>query len=530
MLFSMLEKIELGPGARAFHSLNLPNHRYKRMSEIDFVVLDPSGLLVCEVKGGRVTRAESDGMWEFTNRGGKTTRRPEGPFAQAKSAMWSLRDELEKRLEPDLLSRISFGYCVIFPNQGWAVDSVDEPAELTLDEGDCRSKNELAKGLGRLLRYWTEKNGSEALAAADLKVVRNALRPSFDVAPSLRSRAADASNQIEALTKEQYVGLDWAESESRLLVAGGAGTGKTMLAAEMARRDLGRGSVLFTYQSPVLAAFVASRPTMEGIDVLPITEAVGEVENHESWDSVIVDEAQDVFTVEGMDAVDRLVSGGLDEGVWRCFYDLNNQAGMFGPVDEAMVEYLESTGARKVSLRRNCRNSKPVVIYTQTVTGADLGKPLDGEGPRVEVNYAETRNEQAACLSDEIGRLAGEGVEGGSITILSAGNGVDSVVEGLPGALRRRIVNLDQDLVSGWPVDNMTFATVEDFKGLENDFILLVDIESLEESLDIVRLYVGLSRPRYRLWLVIPSALKEAFRDLRDQHLRDVMAALETAT
>ena len=50
-VFEKLERTELDKQACALHSVNLPRHVYKKMGEIDFVVLSRSGLLVCEVKG-----------------------------------------------------------------------------------------------------------------------------------------------------------------------------------------------------------------------------------------------------------------------------------------------------------------------------------------------------------------------------------------------------------------------------------------------------------------------------------------------
>ena len=45
------------PGAFAIHSLNLPDHAYKRYGEADFVLVDRRGLIVLEVKGGVVRHA-----------------------------------------------------------------------------------------------------------------------------------------------------------------------------------------------------------------------------------------------------------------------------------------------------------------------------------------------------------------------------------------------------------------------------------------------------------------------------------------
>jgi hypothetical protein len=86
-LYKMIRQIRFGEGDIALHSLNLAIHDYKKWSEADFVLITRLGLLLIEVKGGRV--ACRDGIWEFTNRFGEKTRKHESPASQAKSAFFS---------------------------------------------------------------------------------------------------------------------------------------------------------------------------------------------------------------------------------------------------------------------------------------------------------------------------------------------------------------------------------------------------------------------------------------------------------
>ena len=81
----------------ALHSLNLGIHEKKRWSEGDFVIISERGILLLEIKGGRV--AYKNNLWEFTDRDGKTTKKIEGPGAQANSAFHSLdKKYLQKKL------------------------------------------------------------------------------------------------------------------------------------------------------------------------------------------------------------------------------------------------------------------------------------------------------------------------------------------------------------------------------------------------------------------------------------------------
>src|SRR5262249_16339184 len=66
------------------------------------------------------------------------------------------------------------------------------------------------------------------------------------------------------------------------------------------------------------------------------------------------------------------------------------------------------------------------------------------------------------------------------------------------------------EVVSG-RFEQASWATVSSFKGLENDFIILTDITNLESDWWRSVVYVGMSRARVRLHLVLPSALRAAY-------------------
>ena len=82
-------------GATAFHSLNLPEHRKKQFSEADYVVVSPRGILVLEVKGGRLSMKQ--GIWSTTDRNGNKNEFSESPIVQAKDARVAVQDILQKK-------------------------------------------------------------------------------------------------------------------------------------------------------------------------------------------------------------------------------------------------------------------------------------------------------------------------------------------------------------------------------------------------------------------------------------------------
>ena len=86
-IFDAMRKADSDPTV-IVHSLNLPEHEYKQWAEADFVAVSSAGVMVIEVKGGRV--ACEDGIWLFTDRYGQVHRKSEGPFEQAKTARIAL--------------------------------------------------------------------------------------------------------------------------------------------------------------------------------------------------------------------------------------------------------------------------------------------------------------------------------------------------------------------------------------------------------------------------------------------------------
>src|SRR5262249_4423016 len=122
-IFRRLKLIDDSDWSFALHSLNLAEHVWKRVGEIDFLVVGPRGIYVLEVKGGGVSC--EGGVWRFADRFGHSRRKRESPFSQARTAMFSLQKSLEDSVEPGLLSRATFGYAVVFTDCDFTIQSVE---------------------------------------------------------------------------------------------------------------------------------------------------------------------------------------------------------------------------------------------------------------------------------------------------------------------------------------------------------------------------------------------------------------------
>ena len=507
-LFNRLRRVDDGNWYWGLHSLNLPEHEWKRMAEIDFVLVGPHGIYVIEVKGGHV--ACHNGVWTFTDRYGTARRKREGPFAQARSAMFALEKLLREKAPAVDVSRITFGHAVALPDCNLNVESVEWAPEMVLDRQQLDRQDGIRRSLSRLVRYWQAKPGRRSgfLNEHDARLLLQALRPTFDAVPTLRQITADAEAELVSLTSDQYRALDAHDRNPRVVFEGGAGTGKTLLAAEICRRKASQGlSVLFTCRSEVLAGFVAHQPGMEGVDVIPSERLRrGGVGPH---DVVVADEAQDLINADDLPLLDSVTGGGLRDGNWLIFLDSNNQRGLTGSYDQIAWELILDIRPALVTLNDNCRNTRQIVSKTQQLTGADVGVSTAGAGPQVKIVKVHDMAEGSSATAVHLEQLDREGVAPSEIVLLSPDSLASSVFAGLPAKWRQRIEVLDLSHMRRPTRSRIGFAITRQFKGLESRFVLLDHLVSRKPGMGRSDLYVGMTRARVGLWIVTDKSFRE---------------------
>jgi Nuclease-related domain/UvrD-like helicase C-terminal domain len=517
-VFAWLKNADLGGTYAALHSLNISEHEYKLAGELDFVIVGPRGLLVLEVKGGHISR--QGGIWIFTDRFGRRHQKMEGPFEQASSGMFALRARIEQLLRPNYWL---FGFGVLFPDTIFDVSGVEWSPNVIYDASRVNTED-LTTYLDGLYAYWERKEPRAArLSPPSIKEVLRVLRPDFDRVPSLKVRASRLATHMERLTDEQYAQLDCIEENPRILCSGGAGTGKTFLAAEVATRHAAIGEkVLVVCESAVLASFLRSRLQHSGVAVLDL-DAVKRLSRDVHYATLIVDEGQDLLNMETLDLLDTHLVGGLSAGVWRIFYDANNQAGLRGNFETEALDYLRALAPVSARLTRNCRNTKPIVIQTQLVTGADLGIPMAGEGPAVGIVSHKSEEQEREQLEVQVDKLVSQGIALSDITILSPVSFSESCASKSATTAMKSVDVVSPSLIADWSKRRLTFSTISDFKGLENNFILVVDLDRLEDAaLQKNVLYVAMSRARVQLWLTLSKKANAHVTRLMKENLQSV--------
>ncbi len=495
-------------GYVACHSLRPVRHPHKRFAEIDFVICSAEGLYVLEIKGGRITLHE--GVWHCRDGSGQVDQLREDPFRQAETALHGLVEDLRAKLPASLFDRLNTGYGVIFPDCEWRGASAEwDPAMLA----DARRSRDLEGWLRGLFNYWKARNGTAGqLDDEGLRLLLEHLRPDVDsravreTGPPLSDQVADARRRIDGFTDDQMRMADVAQANARVLCAGGAGTGKTFLAERLARRWADKGmQVALVCRSPWLKQFLAARLAMPGLTVSLIDEVRLDCRRAglEHFDALIVDEGQDLFEMRCLETLAGVLDGRLEAGRWCWFHDLNNQflTDRFNP---RAKDYLESLHPVRMPLRTNCRNTRVILEWIQKTLDADLGVTGAGAGPDVRRQTAADRWDSAKRIGHELVALVDDGgLAPGSVTVLSPLEITESSVADMPTGMARRIQRLDEYSMRGARRDKVGFARIEEFKGLENDAIILVDLPAPADGDEKPAAhYVAMSRARSVLSLI----------------------------
>lgn len=507
----------------ALHSLNLPTHEYKLTSELDFVLVLDELVLVIEVKGAQVSC--NNGLWTYSDRSGHFRQDREGPFKQVTSGMYALRKRLRERLGV-VVDGIAFGFLVVTPDVDLALSSFEWDAETYCGRGQFT--RDFSKAVNQATTYWRGRQSHKLPIDKDVrgKLIQE-LRPSFDRSPLLDARASALDAALVRLTDEQFSRLDLISEAPRVICNGGAGTGKTFLAAEIARRKALTGqSVSFICRSEVLAGFVRGLLAATDVSVY----AAPELPTNDQFEVVVIDEAQDLMNFASLDRLEAVIDGGWSDGRWVMFMDQNRQAHLYGDYDPDALQFVQSFHPVPATLRTNCRNTREIAFQTRALTGADTGVAAAGAGPEVKFAPVSDRESETAALEAHLRSLREQEVGVGHVTIVSLrGDWETSAARGLREARKGKLRLLDKESASDWPGEDLTWASAVDIKGLENRFVCVIDIDSLDSETDIDLLYVALSRPRAGLWLATNPVIASRVAELYQTHAATALEALSKA-
>ena len=481
--------------------------------EIDFVVaIEGAGIVCVEVKGGEVTHNGQAWLQRLHSGQIKTI----DPVRQVRQGRYALRDFIEK--DPRWTQgRVRWNHVVVLPNSQFAPDFAlaDCPRWVVIDRDDFPNVVALIRDIAH-----QQEEELPLLTAKGIDELRTALGgrglPQRDVV----ARALENEDAADILTDRQAVILDAIQLLTRVEIRGGAGSGKTFMAIEQARRLANRGQrVALLCYSHGLASYLKritstwSRRQQPGyvgeFHALGIAwgAAEGPAESERNaaaaqffehdlpaqmlelanglpdghrFDSVVIDEAQDFadsWWEPLLAAMRDPETGGIyvfsDEG--QRVFDRK------GTPPIPLVPLILEQNIRNT--RQIGRAFEPLVDHPMRLLGAD--------GPDVRFVPC-TRDNAFDVGDDQIEALLHEGWRPEDVALLTTGSRH-------PEQIARQTEGNAAYWDSFWDAEQVFYGHVLGFKGLERRAVVLIvnDKSVFERSPE--RLYVGLSRARDQL-------------------------------
>ena len=529
--------------------------------EADLVIAHPEhGILVLEVKAGEPSR-DRNGRWWLG-----PIQLDRSPFEQAMRSQkqlvrklvslpgWPSERGIDHRAEPHA------GHGVAFPDvdlaslpPGHVLLGADAPQEIVFDATALETPEGARAWVERAFAYFLGDGvRGWPLEETGMRLLDELLSPTLSMHRLVRGRIADDRAELLLASREQELILNRARSRRRVEVVGPAGSGKSMLAAEKARRLAREGyrTLLVCFNQRLATTLLRELGSTEAPGGLEVTtfhrlcERLGQAAGVLSarptpipqgwWDetlptalqdaidalpgerfhAVVVDEGQD-FARGWLETLDFLLQSPGEDTLW-VFHD----PGQALYRDDAVGEL----GLERIELHENWRNPESVAgLAGRFYHGGEEVSAFREGGIRHRVVEAEPGHATVEALRKALHELTEvEKVPPWEIAVLSGrsadrseawrarrfGNVVlaneaihdDGSSRGLP-----------HEDVPDEPTDCVVFESIRRYKGLEREVVVLVELPESGARLDEL-LYVGLTRATTQLVVIAPPGLVARLR------------------
>ena len=494
-----------------FHSFRIVtnNSGVLAESETDFVIFNRTlGVLCIEAKAGRVYY-DNNGTWKYGS--GKEMSHG-GPYNQASGNKYKLIEYCKARGYGEIIKKCKFLHAVWFPSISEEdINGIQYPSEG--ERSITLSAAALLDPYTRINRVFDIQVPSGIVTNLDnneeKSLLEGVLCPSTNVVPSISLKHDLTKAAFHRLLEEQVNILNYLEEQKVAVINGVAGTGKTMIAIEKARRHaVKKEKVLFLCYNRMLSDYLVNVAGNEYIDIYTIDGYACKIchtttpdysllkckveelymENAFAYQHIIIDEGQDfgqdeIMESEVIELMADIVSDNTTNGSFYVFYDkLQLVQGRKIP------SYILEADC-KLTLYKNCRNT--VNIATTSM------RPLTNVSPQLykgavagaipHMYFTDSKKPEEQIVDNLLVSLRQERIE--DVIILTCKTENTSC--------------LALYIADGRYKNKCKFTTCRKYKGLEADAVILVD--ALDDAFlpEKNRLfYVGASRARLSLFIV----------------------------
>lgn len=490
-------------------------------SESDFIIFDPSfGFITLEVKGGKAIHKDGP-QWSLveTVSGETSTRLLKcSPYEQAEKSMRHFYKYFHEEFHQSFNG--TYGFAVAFP--WYSADNIissGSPKELTIDMNDM---NNLQQKVNSIFHYWKNKrNLNIPFSAEQRKRFISLVNKRISLSAAAGALIPIHEKEFAKINAIQDSILSAVHNYRELRFVGGAGTGKTFIAAKKAISEAKLGKkVLFTCCSSQLLDYVQHRLLNEHSNITCKTfsslmreilgesyealansgngfyDAVEEAEISIKYDAIVIDEGQDYDVDMGL-TMRALLSPNYS--TFYVFFDENQNVFAKDFTNSFAIE------APPIILRYNIRNTGRIYENATSKTGLGL-ETVANSLLGIEPEYHDYKNAQQCltALTNIVNRLTvNEYVPSKSIVVLSNRAFDKSVLKTENGIGRLGIDKSENSAIID--EDTIRFSTIPAFKGMEADVVILLNHVKKHEALskeEICAQYVALTRARYYLYVL----------------------------
>jgi len=321
--------------------------------EADFIIIHPDrGIIILEAKGGQITYDPVNMAWYQNEYKMKIS-----PFEQARVIKYKFWDFLIKH---DEFKNKDFfiGQCVAFPEIDGVVNNLpsEAPQQILLLRPQLGN---ISGWISSVFDYYRAKGNLPKLGQQRTDLIINLISPSTEFKKYIANDISETHEEILQLTQQQFDILNKLCEHRECIVRGCAGSGKTQLAIEKARRLCQHlVKTLVICKSNNLSLYLAASLQDEikrGYCVVYSFEEIHPRKSQLTFDftAIILDEGQD-FESEEINDLKQLIP---DDGIFYIFQDSNQKV---------------SKNANKFALQvyptvleKNCRNTHKIFKYAE---------------------------------------------------------------------------------------------------------------------------------------------------------------------
>ena len=221
----------------------------------------------------------------------------------------------------------------------------------------------------------------------------------------------------------------------------------------------------------------------------------------QTYDVLIIDEAQDVLSPQIMNALDLFLVNGMAEGRWVLYLDTSIQTLIYNNLEKSMYARLSSRAAYlmlTVNMRNPAAIAREAAIFSQSDTPVcrrQLVSPVD----YITVHDKKTTHKKSISL---IKQLIAEGVESNDIVLLSFRSPTDAFFNEEYSSIGKHIHILEgqKDQIES---DHILASSISAFKGLESEIVIIGDLpDNGMNDWQRASLYVALTRARTAVYII----------------------------